>query len=276
MAKKEKKQDENGNEEKHGIGSKIVAIVIGLVIVLVWLAIFGVLIKLDVGGFGSSILRPLLKDVPVINKVLPNVSDSQIAYENNYPYKSLEEAIARIKELETQNAKLTKTNKSTAKTIKELKAEVKRLKVFEDNQTAFEARVKEFDKNVVFNDKAPTLEEYKAYYESINPTTAEEIYRQVVEQLQYSAAIQEKADIYSKMKPAAAAAVLQNMTADIDLVSEMLLCMKPAQSSLILAQMDSNMAAKITKKMFDLDQQNISNAASGNSSTTNSSTNTGN
>jgi flagellar motility protein MotE (MotC chaperone) len=129
------------------------------------------------------------------------------------------------------------------------------LKVFENNQTAFEKRVKEFETNIVFNDKAPDIKEYKAYYESINPTNAEEIYRQVIEQEQYSKAIQEKADIYSKMKPDAAAAILQNMTADIDLVSEMLLCMKPAQSSLILAQMDSTMAAKITKKMFDLDEQ---------------------
>lgn len=279
MAKKEKKQNanENENEEKRGIGSRILAVVIGIIIVLVWLAIFGVLIKLDVGGFGSSILRPLLKNVPVVNKILPSASDSQVAYENDYPYKSLEDAIAKIDELEAENKKLTENKKTDSQTIKELKAEVKRLKVFEKNQTAFEKRVKEFDENVVFNDSAPSIEEYKKYYESINPTTAEEIYRQVVEQLQYSDAIQEKADIYSKMKPAAAASILQNMTADIDLVAKMLLCMKPDQSSLILAQMNSTMAAKITKKMFDLDQDKQSSTGSSESTDTGSSgTNSGN
>jgi flagellar motility protein MotE (MotC chaperone) len=253
MAKKNKSQVNNDNSKSKG--SKIIAAIIGIIIVIIWLAIFAVLIKLDVGGFGSSILRPLLKDVPVINKILPNVSDEQIAYENDYPYKTLEEAIARIKELENQNEELLKDDNSDSDKIKELKSEVARLKVFEDNQLAFEKRVKDFEKNVVFADNAPDIKEYKAYYESINPTTAEDIYRQVIEQLQISEDIQKKADIYKKMKPDAAAAILESMTADIDLVSQMLLCMKPDESSSILAEMDKTMAAKITKKMFDLDQQ---------------------
>lgn len=59
-------------------------------------------------------------------------------------------------------------------------------------------RVEEFDKNVVFAEAAPDIEEYKKYYEEINPATAEEIYRQVVEQIQYDAAIVEYANIYRK------------------------------------------------------------------------------
>jgi DNA repair ATPase RecN len=257
MAKKNKKNDNlNGNDIVKKTGKRIIYTILGLVIVLSWLAIFAVLIKLDVGGFGSTILRPLIKDIPLVNKILPDVTEEQIAYENDYPYSSLEEAIARIKELEKENKSLSKTVKEDAATIKELKAEVKRLKVFEDNQTAFEARVKEFDQNVVFGDSAPDISEYQKYYESINPTTAEEIYRQVVEQAQYSAAIKEKADIYRKMKPANAAAILETMTGDIDLVSKMLLTMSAGESSKILEAMDSDFAAKITKKMFDMDQEN--------------------
>lgn len=253
MAKKNKSQDNNNERSK---GSKILAAVFGLLIVIVWLAIFAVLIKIDFGGFGSSILRPLLKDVPVINKILPNVSDEQIAYENDYPYKTLEEAIARIKELELENEGLLTGNSSDSDRIIELETELERLKVFEDNQLAFEERVLEFEKNIVFADQAPDIKEYKAYYESINPTNAEEIYRQVVEQAQASEALQKKADIYKKMKPAAAAPILEGMTADIDLVAQMLLYMKPNESALILAEMNSTMAAKITKKMFDMDQTN--------------------
>ena len=254
MAKKNKALD---NENEKSGGSKIIAAVIVLFIVLIWLAVFAVLIKLDVGGFGNSILRPLLKDVPLVNKILPDVPEEQIAYEKDYPYSTLEEAIKRIKELETELDTLKDTKKSGADKVKELEAEVKRLKVFEDNQTAFEEKVKEFEDNVVFADKAPDIEEYKKYYESIDPTHAEEIYRQVIEQLQYSQAIKEKADIYRKMKPAQAAAVLQTMTADIDFVSEMLLAMRPSESSLILAQMDPTAAAKITKKMLDMDAEKL-------------------
>lgn len=253
MAKKNKELD-NTENEKSG-GSKIIAAVIVIFIVLVWLAVFAVLIKLDVGGFGNSILRPLLKDVPIVNKILPDVSEEQVAYENDYPYSTLGEAIDRIKELEAINDSLTKDQSSDADKVKKLQDEVDRLKVFEDNQKAFEERVKEFDENVVFADQAPDIEEYKKYYESIDPTHAEEIYRQVIEQMQYDESIKEKADIYRKMKPAEAAAVLQTMTADIDLVSEMLLAMRPSESSLILAEMDPTVAAKITKKMFDMDAE---------------------
>lgn len=253
MPRRNKEIDNNENEKS--AGSKIIAAVIVLFIVLIWLAVFVVLIKLDFGGFGNSILRPLLKDVPVINMILPSVPEEQVAYENDYPYNSLGEAIDRIKELEAINDTLTKSQSSEADKIKELQAEVDRLKVFEENQKAFEDRVKDFDEKVVFADQAPSIEEYKTYYESIDPTHAEEIYRQVVEQMQYDESIKEKADIYRKMKPAVAAAVFQTMTADIDLVSEMLRSMRPSESSLILAQMDPTSAAKITKKMFDMDAE---------------------
>ncbi|WFR54978.1 hypothetical protein QA584_15290 [Anaerocolumna sp. AGMB13025] len=251
----DKNKDLDTNEKTKKAGSRIIAAIIVLFIVLIWLAVFAVLIKLDVGGFGNSILRPLLKDVPLVNKILPDVPEEQIAYENDYPYTTLKEAIDRIKELETLNDTLSKGDKTSAEKIKELQAEVDRLKVFEDNQKAFEEKVKQFDEEVVFSDQAPSIEEYKKYYEGIDPTHAEEIYRQVVEQMQYDQKIKEKADIYRKMKPAEAAAILETMTADIDLVSEMLLSMRPSESSLILAQMDPTAAAKITKKMFDMDAE---------------------
>jgi flagellar motility protein MotE (MotC chaperone) len=252
MAKKDKNQGV-GDEKK--AGSKILAVILVFVIIFIWLAIFAVLIKLNFGGFGNSILRPLIKDIPVVNMILPDVSDEQIAYENDYPYTTLKEAIDRIKELELENESLSESSTQGTDTIKELQSEVDRLKVFEENQLAFEERVKEFENEIVFSDSAPDIEEYQKYYESINPTTAEEIYRQVVEQEKYSQAIQEKADIYRKMKPKSAASILEIMTGDIDVVAQMLLCMKPTESSLILAQMDPTAAAKITKKMLDMDAE---------------------
>lgn len=262
MARRQKNQDTSeAVENSKSVSSKIITFIIGLIIILIWLAIFAVGIKLDVGGFASSSLRPLVKDIPVINRILPSVSDEQIAHENDYPYKSLKEAINRIKELELINDSLTKDDNDSGAKIKELEAEVLRLKTFEANQVGFEQRVLEFEKNVVFAEAAPSVEEYKQYYEAINPTNAEIIYKQVIEQIQYSKAIIEKADIYRKMKPANAAAILENMTADIDLVSQMLLCMRPTESSAILAKMDKMAAAKITKKMFDLDATRLNSVS---------------
>ena len=41
----------------------LATIVITFLIILIWIAIMGLLIKLDVGGFGSDILAPIIKDV---------------------------------------------------------------------------------------------------------------------------------------------------------------------------------------------------------------------
>lgn len=244
-----KKDNFNQMETTEKAGSKIITFLIAMVIVFIWLAIFALLIKLDVGGFGSNVLRPILKDVPVVNKVLPAVTDEELIKENDYPYKNLAEAVARIKELELQLDSTSGTSSANAEYIKELEAEASRLKVFEENQLEFEKRLLDFETNVVFNDKAPDLSEYKAYYESINPDNAATIYKQVVEQMQYDQKTLELAERYSKMEPASAASILEVMTGDIDLVADILTSMKPAKSALILQEMSPEFSAKITKKM---------------------------
>jgi flagellar motility protein MotE (MotC chaperone) len=254
MAKKNKAA-ESGNKDKEG--SKLLTILIALFIVIIWLAIFGALIKLDIGGFGTGVLRPILKDVPVVNLILPEVTDDQIADENDFEYSSLAEAIAKIKELEATIDQISQSNTDQGTQVSDLQAEIDRLKVFEENQLAFEERVNEFEKNVVFTDAAPAIDEYRKFYEEISPTNAEIIYRQVIEQLQYSDAIQKKADIYKSMDPEAAAAILETMTADIESVAQILLSMKPIESAEILAEMESVMAAKITKKMLDMDAEKL-------------------
>lgn len=255
------KKDKAASKDIKG-GNKVLTIIIALLIVIIWLAVFGLLIKMDIGGFGSGVLRPILKDVPVVNMILPNESNAQIAADNNLKYTSIEDANAKITELEAQVAALQKTNTDSTDNTAQLQAEIDRLKVFEDNQKAFEAKKAQFDKEVVFADAAPSIDQYKAWYEQIDPTNAADIYRQVVEQLQYSDAIKQKADIYRVMDPKAAANILQTMTADVESVAQILLSMKPKESAAILAQMNNVVAAKITKKMLDLDAEKLATATS--------------
>lgn len=249
------RKDKNKSTEKES--SKIMTVIIALLIAIIWFAIFGFLIKLDVGGFGSGVLRPIIKDVPIINKILPGVSEEQLSAEKGYEYRSLAEAVARIKELELIIDDMENQESKENEDRADLLAELERLRIFEKNQEEFEERQKEFDKKVVFADGAPDLKEYKQYYESINPANAETIYRQVVEQLEYSGAILEKANIYKSMDPKAAAKILETMTADVESVAKILLAMKPKESAQILAEMDYVLAAKITKKMLDMDEERL-------------------
>lgn len=257
MAKKNKAAKDIADNKVKKEGNKVLTVIIALLIVFIWLALFGILIKLDIGGFGSGVLRPILKDVPIVNKILPVSTEDEVSLKSKSPYKSLPDAIAKINELQGTIDKMSKDSTASEKKIEDLNTEIKRLKVFENNQKKFEKEKQKFDKNVVFTDNAPNIENYKKYYEEMNPTNAEKIYRQVVEQLQYSKAIQEKADIYKSMDPSSAAKILETMSADTGSVAKILLAMKPKENSAILAAMDNIVAAKLTKKMLDLDAEKL-------------------
>ena len=250
------RKDKADRAEKEG--SKVLTVLIALLIAIIWFTIFGLLIKFDVGGFGSGVLRPIIKDVPLINRILPDISEEQLANEKDYAYSSLAEAVAKIKELESSIEEMETKDTEDNQEKTDLLSELERLRKFEEKQAEFEIKEKEFDKQVVFAEAAPDIEEYKRFYEDINPTNAEEIYRQVVEQLQYSGAILEKANIYKSMEPDAAAQILETMTADVESVAKILLAMKPKESAAILAEMDHVLAAKITKKMLDMDEARLS------------------
>lgn len=250
MAKKDKDTTPAvEGEEKEGVVSKIISMLIWLFIIVILLSIIIIFIKLNIGNVGKGVLRPILKDVPVINWILPDVSDDIIADENGYEYDNLTDAVDKIKELQKQIDELQKGKTANEKTIQDLNTEVARLKVFEDASDEFNKRVLDFDKNVVFNDKAPDIQEYRTYYEGINPDNAAEIYQQVIEQQQIEEKIQQEGERYGKMEPKSAADSLQIMTGDLDLVAQILSSMSTTKSALIMQEMEPDFCAKITKKM---------------------------
>ncbi len=235
-------------EEKEG-GSKLVTVLVTLIIILIWLAILVLCIKWDVGGFGSDVLYPVLKDVPVLNKILPDVEDEELIEDDKYPYATLSEAVSKIKALETELSQTKEAAQADANTIAELQAEVDRLKQYEEQQSAFLAEKEAFYEEVVYNDNAPAISEYQKYYESIDPENAENLYKQVVQDIQYEDEIEEYAKAYSEMKPEQAAKILEAMTDDLDLASKILEAMSATARGEILGEMDSDVAAQITKIM---------------------------
>ena len=52
-------------------GGGVASFLLTILIIAMWLVIMGLLIRLDVGGFGSTVLAPILKDVPYLNMILP-------------------------------------------------------------------------------------------------------------------------------------------------------------------------------------------------------------
>lgn len=246
QAKKKTKEEQSAEEESGG--SRLAVIAVTIAFIAVWLGILALVIKADIGGFGSTVLQPILKDVPYVNKILPETKE-QDAVDAQYPYTTLDEAIARIKELELQLADAQSQGNASSDQVAELEAEIARLKEFEEQQVAFEEEKTKFYQEVVFGDGAPDISEYRAYYESIDPANAEILYKQVIEQEEEDTQIKEYADTYAEMKPKQAAAIMEQMTDNLELVAKILKNMDTSSRGAILGAMDSEVAARITKIM---------------------------
>ena len=239
----------DADEDEEGGG--ILSVLVVVFIVLVWIAILALLVKLDVGGFGSGVLAPVFKDVPVINKILPENIDEELEAQREFD--NIDDAIAelnrlrkRIEELEEEK---NSGNSASSEEVASLKEEIRRLQTFEDSQIEFQKLKTEFYEEVVFADTAPNVEEYKKYYEEIDPDNAEYIYRQVVKQIETDSDIMDYVNAYSQMKPKQAAGIFEQMTDNLNLVADILEKMDVQSRAKILGVMDSEVASQLTKIM---------------------------
>lgn len=253
MAKKDKVANREYDEEN--IGSKILSAFFVILIVVVWLAIIIALVKFDVGGFGSNMLRPVLKDVPVLNKILPEPSEDQLLKEaeedgEENQIATLSQAKEMIKKLEEENEKLNKKNKTLKEEKSDLEKQIERLKVFEDNQNKFQAEKEKYYNEIVYGENAPDADTYIEWYEKIAPANAESIYRQLISSNAAEAELKNLAKTYENMKPAEAAAVLEKMGNDLDTVAAILKVVKADSRAKIMDQMDPAFAANVTKKLM--------------------------
>ncbi len=238
------------NELDDGEGGGFAAFMATLLIVVVWLAVIAVVIKLDVGELGSNVFAPVLKDVPVLNKILPNNAMTETTNPEEYGgYSSLDEAVAQIRFLEAELERANSTNMTQSQQITDLKAEVERLEAFEEKQVEFQRITTEFYEEVVYAENGPGAEEYKKFYEAMDPTTAEYIYRQVIVQLEEDKKVKDFAAAYSEMKPKQAAGIIEAMTDNLELAARILSTMSAEDRGDILGVMDPEIAAKLTKIM---------------------------
>lgn len=243
LAKREDELDDD--DEGGGFGTLLATIMI----VMVWLAVILVIIKLDVGGFGSKVLTPILGEVPVLNRILPGNSVLETNDPESYGgYTSLVDAVDYIRQLELELERAQTANSEKNEEITELKAEVTRLKEFEQRQIEFQRIKTEFYEEVVYAEKGPGAEAYRKYYEAMDPSTAEYIYRQLVVQLEESREVQDWAAAYSQMKPKQAAQILEKME-DLNVAARILKTMGAESRGSIMGVMNSEIAAKLTKIM---------------------------
>ena len=244
MAKRDRNRDgESG-------GSKVAGVIILILALTTFFSVMALLIKCDVGGFGSKVLRPVFKDVPVIKEILPPPSDEEVAIESDYPYDTLEKALNQISVLDaaigSKDAEIVSLNDR----VKELEAECARLATFESNQTEFEQEKKEFYDEVVYGESAPDTDTYIEWYNSLDAEYAEKVYREIIEAKQVDQEILDLASAYESMDAKDAAKILESMKNDLDTVALIMNNMSASSRGKILAEMDPEFAAIVTKKLL--------------------------
>ena len=244
---KDGKPIELDEDMEEGLGNKLFMVLVTLLVILLWLGLIILAIKGDVGGFGSTILRPMIKDVPYLNWILPE--EDEIEEGTEYQFDTIDDAVERIKELEALLDSQLVINSDNADLITELQNQIAQLQVYKLEQDEFEKTKEKFYEEVVFSDSAPDIEEYKTYYESIDPENAEVLYKQVVEQSIYNSKVKDYAKTYSSMKAKEAAAIFDTMEDDLQLVADILLNMSAKSRADILGKMDPEIAAKVTAIM---------------------------
>lgn len=245
----------------------LATLVITLLIILIWLFIMALLVKLDVGGFGSDILAPIIKDVPYLNLILPEGSyekkkepvaneAAEGTGENGENGENGEGGITTLEDAQAYNKKIEQLlqaemekNVVNEAEIEKLKAEVARLEPFEKQQKDFYAEKQKFYEEIVYGDNSPDPEAFRQYYEEIDPDNAAEIYRQIVQSGAEDSAIRAFATTYSGMKAKSAAKIFDEMVAEnqIELVAKILAQMSVENRGDILAAMQEANAAKLTQ-----------------------------
>ncbi|MCI9123265.1 MAG: hypothetical protein HFH35_04165 [Eubacterium sp.] len=247
-AKKAARQDQEMAEEQETVGGKLIVALATVAIIAIWLGILALIVRLDVGGFGSTVLHPLLKDVPYVNRILPEVKEES-DNDPDHPYTTLEEALAQIRKLEKELETALQSDKDGQAKIEDLRAQVRKLKKYRENEAEFEQLRQDFYEEVVFSDDAPDIAEYKKFYERIAPDNAEVLYKEVVEQLEYDEDVDQYVKTYSAMKPKEAASIFDTMTDNLSLVRRILEKMSSENRANILAAMNEDTAAKLTEML---------------------------
>jgi DNA repair exonuclease SbcCD ATPase subunit len=191
-----------------------------------------------------------LQDIPVVNLILPSDSSTETTKDKSYGgYTSIRDAVDELEKVQQQLEQAQETNSAYSEQIETLKAEVKRLQTFEDNQVEFQKIKEQFYEEVVYAENGPGAEEYKEYYEEMDPTTAEALYKQVVQEEATNVKMKDYVSTYGNMDAADAADILSAMTDDLDLAADILSSLTSAQRAAIMAEMDPSIAARLSKIM---------------------------
>lgn len=256
------KAAETPDKQQSGIKRKIFSILTVLIVLVIITAVFGgvfyFIVHSNFGGVADRYYLTL-KDIPLLKYALP-VKKDPLDPRNMTPQdikkKYLEfrdENAALSKQLADIKAELEKYRESEAaakQAAADSEAKLANLNTSEAAIQVKESQLNDMKKQIDALIAKGDKEAFKAYYESIDPTNAKELYLQVVSELQTDANVKKFAQVYAAMDSAAAAAIFEQMgSSKLDMTAETLQAMNKDSSAKILESMTPQFAAQVTERL---------------------------
>lgn len=235
-------------KKKGGVVKVIVGIIVVILIVVI---VFGAVVKFDVAGLGTNVFAPILKNIPIVNMILPEIEAVEEGEEVEYNFETVEEAVEILKLTEKMLKEKDEEAEKVSEELTQLTAEVERLKIFESNQVQFGLDKVAFDEQIVESSEAII---YNEWFEKMNPENAAEIYAETIKEVAYGKELEGMINIYQDMKPAQAASVLEGMSVTrLDQVATIIKGVSASQAGKILGLMEPDVAAKITSYIYPVE-----------------------
>ena len=255
------KPKDNGKKEKKGLSTLLTVAAIVVIIAVVIGGVFYYIIRNNIGGAAER-YRPAIQGIPLLRRALPEAEDpldpknmtqaqliekyNEFRKENAGLEKQLEDATAKGKEYLGYKDELDKIKLEDEKKQQEAK----------DREAALdkkEADLKEMELNLGKLAASGDKEGFKAYFEKLDPETAEQLYAEILKEEETAADVKKFAGVYAEMDEAAAAAIFEQLgTGKIDMTAETLKAMSKKDSAEIIESMDPDFAAKVTEKLNEL------------------------
>ncbi len=242
--KKEEKKANKGNksnkaEKKGGKGKKIIGLFIKFIILLAIL--FGIsffLVSNGIFGLDNSPLKDVLMNVPYVNQFLSSGEVEQ--------GKTREELLIENDDYENKIQLLEDQLQTSLTKNEDLQLEIERLSQLESDYLNFREEKDAFDLEVASGEKV----NYANYYSSIYPENADDIYRQIISDIETDEEVKRYISRFEALDSGSSAAILEELVfTDLDLVVNIIDGMAVDKSAEVLEKMDSTNASTILKRL---------------------------
>lgn len=210
-------------------------------IIILLLAGLVAAVKLDFLGLSSKYLVKSLEKIPGLSWFLPTQTKKDSMDNLNKDV-----ILKKYYEKEKELMDLKKNSEQITQQLQLSQEKIQKLENYEKQFDELEKREEALDEAVAKNDSKAFVQ----FYEEMDPDTAKKIYIELKQEQVQDEKIKQLSSVYSNMEPNQAAEILSSMIKkDLNLVLAILRGMKSENVSAILADMESQDAALITKEI---------------------------